>query len=255
MFKDLLYFNANKVAEYKAVLEGKKHVAIKNVKISSSKSLEAKISVLSGGIGGSNEMEGELIDNLLLDSNEFEQLLEKSGGDHFFDFTVGNFDIETITKTSIIKFEGTLKIPHEFDMMDLITQFKPMLISSMQLANPQEEEIFKSIFAKESTKIPLLIESEVLDKNLGFAKLLSTELISNFETLEDYEYEDLTFIAKINSKKKYNNKPIVVFDIMKDLFSISRGLRRQMGSNEVEGMENIEVESDVIELEILAIYR
>lgn len=255
IFKNLLYFDAKKVAEYKAVLEGKKHVAIKNVKISSSKSLEAKISVLSGGIGGSNEMEGELVDNLLLDCNEFENLLDKNGGENYFDFTEGNFDIETITKTSIIKFEGILKIPNEFDMMDLITQFKPLLISSMQLGNPQEEEIFKSIFAKESTKIPLFIESETFEKNIGFAKLSSTELISNFETLEDYEEEDLTFIAKVNSRKKYNNSPIVVFDIMKDLFSISRGLRRQMGNTEVKGMENIKVESDVMELEILAIYR
>lgn len=256
IFKDLLYFNVNKVAEYKAVLEGKKHVAIKNVKIASSKSLEAKISVLSGSMGGSNEVEGELIDNLLLDCNEFEQLLEKNAGDNFFDFTeVVNFDIETVTKTSIIKFEGALKIPNEFDMMDLITQFKPLLISSMQLGNPQEEEIFKSIFAKESTKIPLIIESEAFEKNLGFAKLSSTDLISNFETLEDYEDEDLTFIAKINSRKKYNNTPIVVFDIMKDLFSLSRGLRRQMGNTEVEGIESIKVENDVLVLEILSIYR
>lgn len=255
IFKNLLYFDAKKVEEYKALLEGKKYIAIKNVKISSSKSLEAQISILSGGIGGSNEMEGELVDNLLLDCNEFEHLLDKNGGDNFFDFTEGNFDIETITKTSIIKFEGILKIPNEFDMMDLITQFKPLLIISMQLGNPQEEEIFSSIFAKESTKIPLFIESETFEKNSGFAKLSSTELILNFETLEDYEEEDLTFIAKINSRKKYNNSPIVVFDIMKDLFFISRGLRRQMGNTEVEGMENIKVESDVIELEILAIYR
>lgn len=255
MFKNLLYFDVNKVALYKAVLEGKKHVAIKNVKISSSKSLGAKVSVLSGEIGGSNEFEGELVDNLLLDCNEFENLLEKRGGDYFFDLIEENYEVETITKSSIIRFQGILRIPNEFDTMDLITQFKPMLINSMQLGNPQEEEIFKNIFAKESTKIPLIIESEYLKDNLGFAKLSSTELIINFESLEDYEDEDLTFIAKISTRKKYNNVPIVVFDIMKDFFSISRGLRRQMGVTEIEGIESIKVESNVIELEILAIYR
>ena len=255
MFKNLIYFDSKKVAEYKAVLEGKKHVAIKSVKISSTKSLDAKISVLSGGIGGSNEMEGELLDNLLLDCNEFEDLLEEKGGDYYFDLIQGNFDIETITKSSIIAFEGALSIPTEFDMMDLINQFKPLLVSSMQLSNPQEEEIFKSIFAKESTKMPIYIESEVFEERLGFSKLLSNDLCINLETLEEYEGEELIFIAKINSRKQYSDKPIVVFDIMKDLFSISRGLRRQMGSTEIEGIENIKVERNILELEVLAIYR
>ncbi|MFP3324580.1 hypothetical protein R0K05_15950 [Planococcus sp. SIMBA_160] len=75
------------------------------------------------------------------------------------------------------------------------------------------------------------------------------------ETLEDYEEEELTFIAKITSRKKVKDKPIVVFDIMKDLFSISRGLRRQMGPDEIEGIENIKSDRDILELEVLAIYR
>ena len=255
MFKNLIYFDSKKVAEYKAVLEGKKHVAIKNVKISSTKSLDAKISVLSGGIGGSNEMDGELVDNLLLDCNEFEDILEEKGGDYYFNLTKENFDIETISKSSIIAFEGELSIPSEFDMMDLINQFKPLLVNSMQLNNPQEEEIFKSIFAKESTKIPMYIESEVFEERVGFSKLSSNYLFIDLETLEDYEGEELTFITKINSRKQYGDKPIVVFYIMKDLFSISRGLRRQMGSTEIEGIENIKVERDILELEVLAIYR
>lgn len=130
-----------------------------------------------------------------------------------------------------------------------------MILISKQLLNPQEEEIFKSIFANESTKIPLLIECDFFGKNQGFAKLSSTELITKFDLLEDYEDEELTFIAKVNSRKKYDNTPIVVFDILKDLFSISRSLRRQMATTEVNGIENIKVESDVIELEILGIYR
>lgn len=255
MFKNMIYFDAQKVAEYKAVLEGKKHVAIKNVKISSSKSLDANISVFSGGIGGTNEMEGELIDNLVLDCNEFEELLKKKGGDHYFDLMATDYDIETITKSSIISFEGSLSIPNEFDMMELINQFKPLLISSMNLANAQEEELFKKIFEKESTKIPMFIESSQLGERQGFTKLTSTELLVGMEALEDYEEEELTFIAKITSRKQVKDKPIVVFDIMKDLFSISRGLRRQMGQSEIEGIENIKSDTDTLELEVLAIYR
>lgn len=255
MFKNMIYFNSQKVAEYKAVLEGKKHVAIKNVKISSSKSLDANISVFSGAIGGSNEMEGELIENVVLDYNEFEKLLEKKDGEYYFDLMGGEYDVDTITKSSIISFEGALSIPNEFDMMELINQFKPLLINSMNLANEEEEEIFKKIFAKESTKIPIFIESNQLGERQGFTKLTSTELLAGMETLEDYEEEDLTFIAKITSRKQVKDKPIVVFDIMKDLFSISRGLRRQMDQDEIEGIENIKSDRDIIELEVLAIYR
>lgn len=251
----MIYFDSQKVAEYKAVLEGKKHVAIKNVKISSSKSLDAKISVFSGGVGGSNEMEGELIDNMILDCNEFEELLEQKGGDYYFDLMAAEYEIDTITKSSIISFEGSLSIPNEFDMMELINQFKPMLMNSMDLANAEEEEIFKKIFAKESTKIPIFIESSQLGERQGFTKLTSTELLAGMETLEDYEEEELTFIAKITSRKKVKDQPIVVFDIMKDLFSISRGLRRQMGPDEIEGIENIKSDRDILELEVLAIYR
>ena len=37
-------------------------------------------------------------------------------------------------------------------MMDLINKGKPMLTSSMNIQNAQEEELFNKIFAKESTK-------------------------------------------------------------------------------------------------------
>ncbi|WP_254624384.1 DUF6414 family protein, partial [Cytobacillus firmus] len=171
MFKNLIYFDSNKVAEYGAVLEGKKHVAIKNVKVSSGKSLSAKVPVVSGGISGSNEMEGEIVENLLLDCNEFEVLLASKSKDNYFDFLENEYDSETIPRTSIIRFEGGFRIPSEFDMMDLINQFKPMLTSSMNLQNAQEEELFNKIFAKDSTKIPAFIESSVVFDILKFPKV------------------------------------------------------------------------------------
>ncbi|WP_156028964.1 hypothetical protein [Sporosarcina sp. D27] len=43
------------------------------------------------------------------------------------------FDIETIPKTAIIRFEGKFNIPEKFDMMDLINDFKPMLTKQMDV--------------------------------------------------------------------------------------------------------------------------
>lgn len=255
MFKDLLYVNIGDVEKYSALLEGKKHVDVKKMKFSSSKSMGTKISVLAAELGNSNEFEGEIRENLLLDFNEFESLLEKKGGDYFFNLDEGDYSLETITKTSIIKFQGSFNIPKEFDTLDIVSQFKPFLISSMNMENQQEEEMFKKIFDKESTKIPLSIHSDKFQDDLGFAKISSTHLLIDFQEIEDYEDEDLTFFVKINSKKKYTNKPIVVFDILKDFFSFGRGLRRQIGDIEIEGIENIKFENNIIELSVLAIYR
>ena len=258
MFKNLIYFDSVKVAEYLAVLEGKKQVAFKNVKMKSDKSLDAKIPILSGKYSGSNEFEGEIVDNLILDCNEFEDVLKKKNHDNYFDFLEGEvqYDFETIPRTSIVRFEGKFNIPEEFDMMDLINQFKPMLSSSMNLKNPQEEELFKTLFQKESTKIPAFFESENLTSRTGFSKLNSNNLFYEMEQIEDYENEDVTIIAKVLSKKNViNSEPIVVFDIMKDLLSLNRALRRQFGGDSIEGVKNIEANEDLIYFEVLAIYQ
>lgn len=228
---------------------------IKKVKVSSGKSLNAKVSVLSGGINGSNEMEGEILENLILDCNEFEELLESNSKDNYFDFLASDCDAETISRTSIIRFEGDFRIPTEFDMMDLINKFKPMLTSSMNLQNVQEEEIFNSIFTKESTKIPAFLDCDYFEKRVGFAKLNSNNLCYELEHLEDFEDEDVTIIAKVLSRKNVTDKPIVVFDVMKDLFSLSRGIRRQIGEQEIEGIQSIRSDKNILILEILAIYQ
>lgn len=256
MFKNLIYFDSNKIAEYTALLEGEKNIAVKNIKVRSGKSVGVKIMPLSAGADGSSELEGEVVENLLLDCNEFEKLLNDKSEENYFDFFEDDYDLETVPKTSIIRFEGRFNIPEEFDMMDLINQCKPMLISSMNLQDAQEEELFSKIFAKESTKIPSFIDSENFDDRIGFSKLNSNNLCYAFEHLEDYEDEEVTIIAKVISRKDIqNSKPIILFDIMKDLFSLSRGIRRQMGDEEIEGIKNIESKENIINLEILAMYQ
>ncbi|HCD58759.1 MULTISPECIES: hypothetical protein [Exiguobacterium] len=254
MFKNMIYFDSKKVAEYKALLIGEKSLNVKNMKITSTKSVNGKIPIVSGGMTGTNEMEGEPINSLVLDCNEFEELLQEKDGEYFFDLVEKDYDIETITKSSIISFGGSLSIPNEFDMMELITQFKPIIMNSLNLESTQEEEVIKKIFEKENTKIPIFITDSTLNDWIGFTKLTSTDLIIGMDGLEDYEEEEVTFIAKIISKKYYKDEPIVVFDIMKDLLSISRGLRRQLGKDEIEGVENIKSANNTLILEILAIY-
>lgn len=257
MFKTLIYFDSKKVMEYKSLIERKKAVKLKNVKFSNEKSGKAQIPILSGGVVGKSEMDGEILENHLLDCEEFEDLLENT--EYYFDFLGPNsqdYDLDTIQKSSIIRFEGTFNVPKEFDMLHLINKFRPLLISSINTESNVEDELLKSFLGKESTKIPIFIENELDFRNrLGFAKINSNNLCCEIDDLEEFETEDVTIIAKIISRKDIKKESIVVFDVAKDLFSMGRAIRRQIGECGIEGVENIAIDEDFITLEILAVYR
>lgn len=256
MFKNLIYFDSQRVAGYSALLKGERQLEIRKVRKATSKSVRGGLPIASGNYDNVDEVEGEIVDNPIFDCNEFEELLEKNSNDNYFDMT-GNkkFDIETIPKTAIIRFEGEFNIPEEFDMMDLINDFKPMLTTQMNLENNEEEEIFNNIFGKESTKIPMFFDSGNFDSRVGFSKLNSNNLKYQLTELEDFEDEEVTIVAKVLNRKEVKNNPVIVFDVMKDLFSLNRAMRRQMEDQDIKGIENIKSEENVVTLEVLAIYQ
>lgn len=255
MFRTLVYFDDKKVAEYKSLIKGEKLVSFKNVKVSNEKAGKVDISILSGGVSGSSEMDGEILNNYLLDCKEFENLLEDT--EDYFDFIQNpDFDIETIPRSSIIRFNGTFERPAEFDMLDLINQFKPMLVESIDTDSDEENQMLKSLLGKESTKVPIFIENdENFSDRLGFAKINSNYLCCDMDSLDDFENEDVTVIAKIIFKRDITGEPVVVYDVMKDLFSMSRAIRRQIPNDQMEGINNISINENFITLEVLAVYQ
>ncbi|MCR3956264.1 MAG: hypothetical protein NUK57_08180 [Gudongella sp.] len=254
MFKNLIYYNSIKIIEFKALLQGKKSVHVDKVKMNKGKSIGGDLKIISGSYKEIDEIEGGILPNILLDCNEFESLLQEHGGNYYYDFLGDEgISLEDVTRNAIIRFEGKFKIPEEFDMMDLLSKFKPYLISSMNTDKP-EEAIMKELFSKNSTKIPSFIESEVFLEDVGFSKLNSNHLCYEIEDIEDYESQDVVIIAQILSTKKIN-KDTIMFDVMKDLFSFNRSIRRQVGNSEIDGLENIKSEKDAYKLEVLAIYQ
>lgn len=260
MFKHLIYFDNEKVRDYLALLNGEKHLEIQQVKLTQDSNRDTH-STFQTQYLGKNEIVGEFINNPLLDCNEFENALEKKGANSYFNYVEKDYDnFSEIPKASIVKFEGSTIVPEEFDMMDLINQFKPLLMKSMVLQNQAEEELFQSLFQKNSTKMPLFIESDVLGNLKCFSKINSNNLVNGFEGLEDVEMDSVTILAKIISHKKANEKnPLAVFDIFKDLFSLnrsmSRALKKENGTTEIEGVPNIVLTENFVQLEILAIYQ
>lgn len=141
-------------------------------------------------------------------------------------------------------------------MCDLINQFRPMLVNSINTESNEESEILKSLLGKESTKIPIFIESEQdFSKRLGFSKINSKNLCCDMDGLEDFENENVTVIAKLMSKKDINCEPVIVYDVLKDLFSMSRALRRQVLDKQIEGINNISIDENFMTLEILSVYQ
>lgn len=251
MFKSLIYFDSSKVAQYSAVLEGKKKISPRSIKVISGNTSSDKLGIHSEERGERNEVEGELVDNIILDCNKFEELLEINGKENYFDLVSNDFNVDEIPKTSIIRFEGGFNIPQEFDMIDIISKFKHI----NNYKTPQEEAVFNSIFHPKETNVPVFVSCSNFNNQNGFAKLKSKCLCLELEDIEDFEGEELTIIAKITSRKKIEGQPIVVFDVMKDSFSINRTLRRKLPTDKINVLQNIYSDRDVIIFEILAIYQ
>lgn len=109
-----------------------------------------------------------------------------------------------------------------------------MLLESINLDSKEESKMLKSLLGKESTKMPIFIENEQdFSNRLGFAKINSNYLCCDVEELNEFENEEVTIIAMLVSRKSISSEPIIVYDVMKDLFSISRVIRRQFSNGEI----------------------
>lgn len=255
MFHTLIYFNREKVITYKSLIEGKKAIDFKDATLVKDKGGKAIFPIMSGEMGTTSELKGEVLANYLLDCKEFEDIL--FGRDDYFDLLNDDVDGTTIPKSSIIRFSGTINIPEEFHMLELINKFKPLIVNSVQVNSTEEREVLGAFLGKDSTRVPLFIEpQDFFDEKLCFAKVNSNNFCYDFENLDDFENEEVTILAKIISRKTVNGNPIVVYDVLKDLFSMNRTLRRKLDilSSDPE-IKNITLDENYIQLEVLAIYQ
>lgn len=251
MFGNVIFFDAPKVNEYKAVLKETRNLKIEKVRISDDKGIDAKIPILSGKLKASQTYEASVEESMLFECNEFEKLLD--GRDDYFDFTKSaDFDIKTMQRGFIIKFDGQIFIPEEFDLMQTIVQFQPMLMNSITKdMDTDVQEAFKAFMKTSDFSIPIITEC---DNYLLSAKINSKYLKVEYNQLEEYESADVTIISRITSNSTINkNKPI--FDPFKDFIRLNRTNRRLMANDRTEGLTEIFAEDDYRNIEILAIYQ
>lgn len=116
--------------EYSSIITRQHNLTIKEYETSDNKSSYMNLKILEGDLQGSRKYKAEVKESHLYNCAVFEKLL--NGRDNFADFTeLTQWDINTITRGFIIKFNGYMKVPKEFDITQTFQKFKPMLINSI----------------------------------------------------------------------------------------------------------------------------
>ena len=235
MFGNLVYYNKEKVDQYTALITGQP--------------VQANIRY--------DDFSVEKNTNLLLECSKFEDLLQSR--EDYVDFTGGfqDTDIADVRVASIIRATGEIYVPEAFDMVHLINEYKPLLLSTVKCKDDDERQMLNSVFSNTKAKVPLFCElGSECDYWLGIGKISQKNLVIEYTDLEDLEGTQVTIIAKLESRKLHKDRPLQVFDIYRDFLGLNRTFRKQLqqnhsGSNE---FESIMVEEDYLGLEILAIY-
>ena len=182
MFGNVVYYDKKKIDEYRSVIKGQRNLEDEEYEVSNDKGIQVDLKAFGADAKASKTYKAKVQESLLYNCDEFEKLL--SGRDDYFDFTQSSdFDLMTMSRGVIIKFDGYIKVPEEFDLTQTIDKFKPMLIASLVKDNmDQSEQVALQVFLETSdTKIPVLID---FDEQLMCSKLISNNMLVKYEDMD-----------------------------------------------------------------------
>lgn len=250
IFGNVIYYDDKKISEYSSLILGQQSLKVKEYEVLSDKSAKLDLRVIGGDLKGSKKYTAEVQESLLYNCDNFEKLINDR--DDFFDFTTKEFDIQTIGRGNIIKFYRYMLVPQEFDITQTMQRFKSFLMDSIssEIVNEMEKKVFKTFFESTDTKIPIILE---LNDALMCSKLISPNMLIEYEDLEEFEELETTIVARVTSTSLVGkNKPF--YDPLKDFMKLNRSLRRSMGKR-TEGLYEIYADQDYKTIEVLAIYQ
>ncbi len=231
-----------KLNEYKSIVDGKKNIKITNYEIENDKNASINLPVLGAGAKSNKSYSATVEESLLLDCNEFEKILY--GRDDFIDFTSsGDSDIATVQRGYIIKLDGYIIIPEEFDFTQAIHQYKELFL---KIAPEMNDFINDSALS-----VPLIIDCDGVSLS---SKIDSNLLRVKYVELEEYESIEVTVIARIMSNRK-NSKSKPIYDPLKDFISFNREIRRKFVVDRPEELKEIYHDEEYMSIEIIAIYQ
>lgn len=251
MFGNVVYYDKKKIDEYKSVIKGQKNLEVEEYEVSNDKGVQIDLKAFGADSKANKTYKAKVQESLLYNCDEFEKML--GGRDDFFDFTQSSdYDLTTMSRGYIIKFDGYVKVPEEFDYTQTIDKFKPMIVAAMvnDSMDKSEQAALKVFLETSDTKIPVLID---LDEQLMCSKLISNNMLVKYEEMEEYEELEVTIIARITSSNMISFKK-AFYDPLKDFMTLNRVMRRSMNGR-TEGLNEIFADKDYRTIEILAIYQ
>lgn len=250
MFGKIIYYDKTAINDYKSIINGKPSLEISEYSVSNEKGINTDLKVFGADANSTKTYTAKVQESNMLDCAEFEKML--SGRDDFRDFTLSaNYDISTVFNRSIIKADGIVEIPEEFDMIKLMETFKPMLMNADNYKNLEDggRVALETVIGNaQATNIPVVIE---LEGHLLCGKLLQQNLLIDYEELTEID-DEVTVLARIVTAFADKSKPY--YDPLKDFMKMNRTMRRSI-KNKSSELKPIYADSDYRVIEVLAIYR
>lgn len=252
MFRSFIYLDEDKLYTYKRQIEGTNKAQPKA--ISQKKTLGFSATTHGLGVNGSTEtsVDSAFERDVSFDYDQFELDLSRLDGEDYFDCVLNNeYDLTTVPPMKLVRICSGFEIPEEFDAVNLLDRFRPMLMGQIETKSAGEQEALENILGKASADIPFVVEC---DNFTVAGKLNAKNLLEEYSSLEDYADQDVYMLCKVVGTVRKNT--VEIFDPLKDFIRLPRTMRRQMTSNGTSvGLEKIIVEGPVLKVEVIAIYK
>ena len=251
MFRSFIYLDEDKLYTYKRQIDGKNLPQPKSISKKKTAGFSAGANVF--GLNGAMEtsVDGEYQRDVSFDYDHFELGISRLDGEDYFDCVLNDYDLTTIPAMKLLRICSSFEIPEAFDAVNLIDQFRPMLMGQIETKYAGEQEALQGILGKASADIPFIIE---LDDITISGKLNAKHLCEDYSNLEEYADQDVYMLCKVVGMVRKDM--VEIFDPLKDFIRLPRAMRRQMNTdgNSV-GLETISVEGPVLKVEVVAIYK
>ena len=250
MFRSFIYLDTEKLDEYMRLLNRANPAKMKEISQKRGAEISAGTKEFIAKGSFETEYSGEFVDDKGYDYDLFERGLQGLSGENYFDFVSNDgYDITTVPPMEIVRLRGSFDVPEEFDFVDMIDRFKPLIMDRLQTNSHGERIALESLFGNASAEIPIIID---YDDIVVSGKLKQKYLKEPYAQLEDYMDQDVFVLCKVIGT--VNKEKVEIFDPLKDFMKLSRSIRKKANTSSM-GLEKIEIDGPVLKVEVIAIYK
>lgn len=252
MFRSFIYLDDEKMYSYLRLIDN--DFANRPLEINKKRTKGGRLGLAKVNLEAGIETEEKygVSNDLFNDYDRFEKDLESLDKEKYFDFVLNdeNYDVKTVPGMSIIRINGRIEIPEEFDMYNLAQNFMPLITSQIETESDDEKELMDAFMGNASADVPVLLESgEVIISG----KLNMDYLNESYAELEDYNEQEVYMLCKVIGVT--NKNKVEIFNPYKDFVKLPRAIRRSIDTDSEDGLESIVVDGPVLKVEVISIYK